>query len=212
MIVSLNGLGTEKKGPDRPRPTLPALELPDIDDREIEEAAARVAEKRIIRLGRDAWESVSKAESFENWKLIGHALQIGRGVAVRATGVTTGKHYAKSFYDWADRYGFAGMNKEARWAAVDLAENEKAITIWRDSLPERQRKKLIHPLSVTRRWRRATGQTKSKCADDLQRAAAVAWRRFVSCVEALPPEQATPLWEAMCAQAAVFLNKTTRRI
>jgi hypothetical protein len=119
--VALNGLGTEKKQRIAPPISLPALSLPD-DDQEIAEAAARVTERRIIRIGRDAWESISKAESgsFENWKLIGRALQIGRGVAVRASGAKTGKHYAQAFYDWADQYGFAGINKESRWSAVDL--------------------------------------------------------------------------------------------
>jgi hypothetical protein len=30
------------------------------------------------------------------------------------------------------------------------------------------------------------------------------WHRFVACVEALPPDQAAPLWQAAQAQAAVF--------
>jgi hypothetical protein len=30
-----------------------------------------------------------------------------------------------------------------------------------------------------------------------------AWRRFVSCVSALPPDQAAPLWQAAHAQAAL---------
>ena len=124
----LNGFGGEAKGPVTTPVTLPTIVLPPDDiECEIKEAAARVSQQRTIRLGLDAWRLTQKSASFENWKLIGAALQIGRSVAVRASGTTTGKHYARSFYDWANRYGFAGMNKEARWAAVDLVENLSAV-------------------------------------------------------------------------------------
>jgi hypothetical protein len=36
--------------------------------------------------------------------------------------------------------------------------------------------------------------------------AATAWRRFVTCVEALPPDQAAPFWQAAQAQAAAVCN------
>jgi hypothetical protein len=56
-------------------------------------------------------------------------------------------------------------------------------------------------LSNVAAWKKATAQPKTKCADDGVKAAAAAWRRFVSCVEALPPDQAAPLWQT--AQAAI---------
>jgi hypothetical protein len=37
------------------------------------------------------------------------------------------------------------------------------------------------------------------------KAAAAAWRRFVSCVEKLPLDQAAPLWRDAQAQAAVMM-------
>jgi hypothetical protein len=36
---------------------------------------------------------------------------------------------------------------------------------------------------------------------DTTKAAAAAWRRFVSCVRSLPAEQAMPLWKAALAEA-----------
>jgi len=41
-----------------------------------------------------------------------------------------------------------------------------------------------------------------KCPQVLKREAAAAWRRFVSCVQALPPDQATLSWQAVAAEAA----------
>ena len=139
--------------------------------------AALIAERRVIRAGVDAWRMTKKAASFENWRLIGKALRIGRGVAVRASGTTTGKHYARSFYDWANRYGFAGMTKEARWSRVTLPENEQ--------------RRLVHPLANLRRWRRSLAP---KPEPDCVALAQAALDRFLACMSALSPDEAVPLW------------------
>jgi hypothetical protein len=91
------------------------------------------------------------------------------------------------------------MAKSVRSVAIELHENAKAIEAWRATLPEKQRRRLVHPLSVTRRWRAAT-QSNGKCPQDLQRDALGAWRRFVSCVRSLPADQAAPLWEIALAE------------
>jgi len=43
-------------------------------------------------------------------------------------------------------------------------------------------------------------EVNGKCPQDLERDAMAAWRRFVSCVELLPPDQAAPLWEIALAE------------
>jgi hypothetical protein len=93
------------------------------------------------------------------------------------------------------------MPKSTRSVAIELHEKANAIETWRASLPERRRKQLIHPLSNVRRWRAATAHGNGKCPEDLKREAAAAWRRFVSCVKLLPPEQAMPLWQIALAEA-----------
>ena len=90
--------------------------------------------------------------------------------------------------------------------AVELHEHAEAITSWRDGLPERQRRRLIHPLSVTRRWKAAV-QAKEQAVTDTRKATA-AWARFVAHVEALAPEEALPLWQAAQAQATAVLGAT----
>jgi hypothetical protein len=97
------------------------------------------------------------------------------------------------------------MPSPTRSVAIELAENAEAVTKWRDSLPERQRKRLIHPLSVTRRWKASLAHGYGKCPQDLKREAAAAWKRFVACAEALPPDLAAPLWQAIHAQAATMI-------
>jgi hypothetical protein len=95
------------------------------------------------------------------------------------------------------------MPAPTRSVAVELAEHATEISVWRDGLPEKQRRRLIHPQSVVRRWRIATRSVSADTErpDDLKHDAMVAWRRFVSCVEALPPDQQHQLWHEVLAQA-----------
>jgi hypothetical protein len=81
-------------------------------------------------------------------------------------------------------------------AQLPLSYIATAIEAWRETLPERQRKRLIHPLSNVRRWRAATGHS-GKCPGDLKREAMAAWKRFVSCVSALPENEATSILSAV---------------
>jgi hypothetical protein len=82
-----------------------------------------------------------------------------------------------------------------------LHENATAIEEWRASLPERQRRRLVHPLSNVRAWRASTVNGNRKCLQDLKREAMRAWRRFVSCARLLPPDQAASLWQCVVTEA-----------
>jgi hypothetical protein len=187
--------------------TLPKFQFADTDiEKEAREAAARVAERKIVRAGLDAWREIGKAESFENWKRIGAALLVGKHHALKVTGANAawGQHYSRVFCDWMREHHFDQMKKSVRLVAIELAEHASEITAWRDTLPERQRRRLIHPLSVTRRWRQAT-QAPTKCTNRTQRAARAAWKRFTACMNALPPSEARPLWETAQVEAVSHL-------
>ena len=97
------------------------------------------------------------------------------------------------------------MQKSVRSVAIELAENIEAIEAWRSTLPEKQRRRLVHPLSNVRRWRADT-HGNGKCADDPVKAATVAWRRFRGCLEALPATEAQPLWRLIAAEATVHIS------
>jgi hypothetical protein len=102
-------------------------------------------------------------------------------------------------------HGFDTMRKSVRSVAIELHENAKAIETWRATLPERQRKRLVHPLSNVRRWRSSLNHGRDRCPQDVKRDALAAWRRFVSCIGMLPADQAAPLWQAALAQATAAL-------
>ena len=194
--------------------TMPAINLPDLDDRAIEaetrQAQARV---RVIRAGRDAWEAINKAQSFDGWKAIGAALAVGKAHALKVTGANApwGRNYSREFSLWVRQHGFERMPAPTRSVAVELHENAEQITLWRDSLPERQRKRLVHPLSVTRRWKASTAHGNGGCPADLKRDAVAAWARFRSCLEAMPSDQARLLWQAVLSEARSMTMPTPLR-
>ena len=83
----------------------------------------------------------------------------------------------------------------ARSVAIELVENLPAIEQWRATLTEKQRRRRIHPLSNVAAWRKATAGKIARAGDRVK-AAGATWRRFVTLMEALPADQAAPLWEA----------------
>ena len=109
-----------------------------------------------------------------------------------------GQSYCKAFPAWIDQHGFSGIEKTVRSAALDLAEHLAEIEAWRATLSEKRQRQLKHPLTNVAAWRKATAQAKST---DLHRAAALAWRRFVSCAKALPADEAALLWQAALSEA-----------
>jgi len=166
--------------------------------------AARIAERRVIRAGVDAWQAIGKAESFEAWKAIGTALAIGKARALRVTGANAawGRNYGREFSDWIKKHGFGAMPKSTRSWAIALHENAKAIERWRQDLPERQRKRLVNPQSVVKRWQQEMRHGNDKCPQDLKRDALAGWRKFVSCTAQMPAEQSQLLWATVAAEAA----------
>jgi hypothetical protein len=194
----------------------------------IEDDAARVLEFRTVKLGRDAWETINKSESFEAWKKIGAALAIGKLHALKVTGAnaTWGRNYSREFSDWVKRHGFDRMPAPTRSVAIELHENAAAIEAWRAMLPEHRRKRLVHPLSNVRAWRAATAawQTAAQGLDqsgpesgpkrstneytgDLARDALAHWRQFCACIEALPAEQAANVWRTVSVEIVALRGR-----
>jgi hypothetical protein len=101
-----------------------------------------------------------------------------------------GRRYSTAFCEWIKKHHFDKMPKGARSWALALNENIDAISVWRQTLPERERKGLVNAQSIVRRWQK-TNSTPSKtdCSDDVSKAAA-AWRRCYCLVGKVPPDQA----------------------
>jgi hypothetical protein len=183
--------------------TLPRFNLPPLDDAEDrKQLAAKLAQERIVRAGAEAWAEISKLGSFEAWCKIGKALAIGRDYALRATGANapTGRRYTWTFSAWCKRHGFGGMKPATRSWCLALHENLAAITAWRDSLaPGRGRRRPLNPQSCVKGWQRSLANGNGR---NSKRDALFHWRRFLSCVQALPAPDQTAMW-VMVSQARV---------
>jgi hypothetical protein len=189
---SINTVGDEV---ERPPVSLAKVTLPE----GIEGNASRFLQFRTIRLGYEAWQAIDKAESFSAWCRIGAALSIGKAEALRTTGANraAGQYYCRAFHRWIADHGFGTMPKSDRCHAIALHENLAAITAWRDGLPEHQRRRLIGAQANVKRWRASLDRGNYRCPADLRRDAMRAWRRFVSCVQALSHDEAMSLWRAV---------------
>jgi hypothetical protein len=184
----------------KPSPiTLPPLKLPPVDTT-LE--AEQLAERCIIRRGLDAWRTIGRAESFENWAAIGAALSIGKAQALRVTGANRawGRNYSRVFCDWIKAHKFDSIPKSVRSVAIELHEHIAEISAWRETLSEKERRSLVHPLSNVKRWKLVMAHGPGKCPEDLKRDAVAAWRRFIACTRALPSDQAEPLLQTARAE------------
>jgi hypothetical protein len=199
--LSLNGYGEAREVVPVTLPRLAFMVEPD----DLKEVAERITAMRIVRVGRDALETLNKAQSYDSWLKVGAALSIGKQWVLTTSGANCawGSVYSKAFNRWLVEHGFTAIRPSDRSHAVYLHENRVALTAWRDSLPEHRRRRLIGAQAVVKRWRKTTQPAEPKPADVEQ--ARAAWRRFVSCVEMLPPDQAAPLWQAAHAQAAAHV-------
>jgi hypothetical protein len=196
---SINTVGDEA---ERPPVSLAKVTLPE----GTEDNASRFLQFRTIKLGYEAWQAIDKAESFSAWCRIGAALSIGKAEALRTTGANraTGQYYCQALHRWIVDHGFGTMPHSDRSHAIALHENLAAITAWRDGLPEHKRKHLITAQANVKRWRASLNRGHDRCPADLRRDAMRAWRRFVSCVQALPPDEAMSLWQDALTELAQF--------
>jgi hypothetical protein len=77
--------------------TLPRLSFaadPPPDDSAVK--TEEIIKIRIIRAGRDAWDEITKADSFDAWERIGAALAIGKQHACQSRECAVGLHLLQS--------------------------------------------------------------------------------------------------------------------
>lgn len=117
------------------------------------EASAQITEARA------AWERIKAHEktAFGDWVCIGRALIIGRQKCMAAACCNSpyGPGYQKHMRRFLDEAGL-DIDSHERVAAVDLVENLPAITQWRASLTEDERRRAHHPIAMLQHWRRGT--------------------------------------------------------
>lgn len=104
--------------------------------------------------GQEAWKRLKAAgrTSWEDWKLIGKALMVGRQHAMEAakTNRPVGKRYTEAFHFWLQTRGFDAIEKADRAKLLSIMVDLARIEKWREGLTEAQRTAWNHPSTV---WR-----------------------------------------------------------
>jgi hypothetical protein len=115
-------------------------------------SAADNLEQEAVNHGRAAWQRLKHDQTFEDWLLVGQALEIGRGRARRRANAPSGRGFNQAFSGWLADNGFAAIDRGTRSRLADIMEHRAAIEEWRQrlTLPDRLRKN--HPNPVWRGW------------------------------------------------------------
>lgn len=124
------------------------------------------ATQALIERAQTTWQKIRRAEIWEDWVVIGEALDAGRREIMRHYGLNApmGAVYARAMSDWLVRYGFDEIDKTTRSRLQKCIDNLAAIEQWRNTLSLSQRLLWSHPHTVLRRW-----QASQKIADESSR-------------------------------------------
>jgi hypothetical protein len=112
----------------------------------------------VLHRGREAWNRLQTNSTWQDWKAVGKAHQIGQATAMRDGHVNkpTGRSYNAAFAAWARKFGFEGLDKGVRSRLLDVMKHLAEIDAWLAKLPPTERLKINHPNTVWRRWQAAT--------------------------------------------------------
>jgi hypothetical protein len=115
-------------------------------------------ELEAVNHGRDAWQRLKKDQTFEDWLLVGQALEIGRGWARRRANAPSGRGFNEAFSGWLTDNGFAEIDKGTRSRLAEIIEHRPEIEAWRQKLSLRERLRKNHPNSIWRGWEADKGK------------------------------------------------------
>lgn len=112
--------------------------------------------ENVIQQGIAAWNQLKK--SWEHWRMVGKALLVGREWAMHHAGTNKpeGKGYNLAFGAWLEKYKLNDIDQGDRKRLFEVMDKLAEIEEWRAGLTEGERRKLNHPSTVLRRWKKAT--------------------------------------------------------
>ena len=128
------------------------------EERQTPEAQAVTLEAQVVTRGLNAWRDLKKDRTFEDWILVGEALEVGRIEAMNSTGANLpeGSRYIGAFHMWLDKSGFGDMDKTTRSHLSQLMKKREEIEAWRKTLTLKERLRINHPTAVLRKFKAAT--------------------------------------------------------
>jgi hypothetical protein len=112
------------------------------------------SDRATVSEGRAVWERLKKNRTLEDYLKIGRALLVGRrfAMAKACTDEPKGGKYAKYFAYWIRDNGFGDMVHSARHCCLQLAQSEKGLLSWIETLPPTHRPR-VYPQNVWQAYR-----------------------------------------------------------
>ncbi len=113
--------------------------------------------KKLIEQAQEAWSSLKRVDSWEQWKIVAFAVDGGRHEIMRLLHINdpTGAQYSRAMGAWLSHYGFGDIDKSARSYLQKCLDNLTEIEKWRSNiLNQSHRVKLNHPQTVYSNWQK----------------------------------------------------------
>lgn len=115
------------------------------------------ATERLVEQGQQAWLSLQKVEAWDQWRLIGYAIEAGRKDIMDALGINDPASNSKKFKDeigiWLKETGFHQIDKGVRSRLHSCMDHLIEIEAWRKTLDPNERVSLNHPNSIWRKFK-----------------------------------------------------------
>jgi hypothetical protein len=115
----------------------------------------------ILRVGAEAMQRLTTTRSWEDWKLVMRAVDIGRTAAMREAAVNkpAGRKYSEAFRKWARLNSafepIANLDKSDRSRLFECFKNLDAIDEWRARLSPARQLNLNYPPRVLAYWKKS---------------------------------------------------------
>jgi hypothetical protein len=119
-----------------------------------------ISKAEILRRGAEAMGRLTKGRSWEDWKQVLPAIDIGRTAAMLEAGTNkpAGRKYSEAFQKWARLHSafelIANLDKSDRSRLFECFKNLDVIDAWRASLSPARQLKLNYPPTVLAHWKK----------------------------------------------------------
>jgi hypothetical protein len=127
---------------------------------------------RVYRQGEAAWKRVKKEQNWNDWMMIGEALDLGREEIKDQLGLSginkrrLGRGFNVAFSAWKEEHGFSDMDDHTASDLMELIAKRPEFESWRSRLPKEQRLRWNHPSTMLRNWKRLTELPNKKKAGE----------------------------------------------
>lgn len=126
------------------------------------------SDESVSRAGQQAWLRLKTDKNWDDWIIVGKALEIGSLAAQHYAGKNKpeGKGYNMAFSQWLKDYEMDDLDKAVRSNLLKIIAILPQIVEWRSSLPLTDRLTQNHPTVVWRRWKARQDKLKPKPEED----------------------------------------------